>query len=51
MSRLGFLFNGIFGLISVVLFLSVIVMWFSAPILLYAMYQKLKSIDEKLGKK
>jgi F0F1-type ATP synthase membrane subunit b/b' len=44
------LFTGFFGLILVILFLSVIIMWFCAPVLLYMIYQKLSSIEEKLKK-
>jgi hypothetical protein len=44
------LFTGFFGLLLVLLFVGIIIMWFCAPILLYAIYQKLSSIDEKLKK-
>ena len=45
------MFTGFFGLILMVLFLSVVIMWFTAPILLYLIYQKLTSIDNSLKKK
>lgn len=44
------LFTGFFGLILIILFVGIIIMWFSAPILLYAIYQKLSSIEQKLKK-
>jgi hypothetical protein len=45
------LFTGFFGLILMVLFFSVIIMWFTAPVLLYMIFQKLTSIDNSLKKK
>jgi hypothetical protein len=45
------LFTGFFGLILMLLFLSVILMWFTAPVLLYMIYQKLTSIENSLKKK
>jgi hypothetical protein len=50
MGPLGALFTGIFGLIMILLFASVLIMWFSAPILLYLIYQKLIELNEKLKK-
>jgi hypothetical protein len=50
MGHLGVLFTGIFGLIMILLFASVLIMWFSAPILLYLIYQKLTEIGNKLKK-
>jgi len=50
MTRLGVLFSGIFGLIMILLFASVLIMWFSAPILLYLIYQKLIELNDKLRK-
>jgi len=44
------LFTGFFGLILIILFIGIIIMWFCAPVLLYAIYQKLSSIDQKLNK-
>ncbi len=50
MRQLNTLFTGFFGLILIILFMSVIIMWFCAPVLLYLIYQKLTSIDQKLKK-
>ena len=50
MHRFGALFTGIFGLIFFVILISMIIMWFSAPILLYGIYQQLKILNEKLNK-
>jgi len=50
MKGLSFIFTGFFGLILTLLFMSVILMWFCAPVLLYLIYQKLSSIEEKLKK-
>ncbi len=50
MGRLSGLFTGFFGLIFFVILMSMIIMWFSAPILLYAIYQQLKILNEKLKK-
>ncbi len=44
------MFTGFFGLIMIVLFISVIIMWFCAPVLLYLIYQKLVDIEKKLSK-
>lgn len=50
MRAMNALFTGFFGLILIVLFISVIIMWFCAPVLLYLIYQKLSSIEQKLKK-
>jgi len=51
MRLMNSLFTGFFGLILVILFLGIIIMWFCAPVLLYLIYQKLTSIDASLKKK
>ena len=50
MRLINSLFTGFFGLILVILFVGIIIMWFCAPVLLYLIYQKLTSIDDKLKK-
>ncbi len=50
MPRLTGLFSGFLGLVLVIMFISVIIMWFCAPILLYAIYQQLRELNEKLKK-
>jgi len=50
MRLMNSLFTGFFGLILVILFVGIIIMWFCAPVLLYAIYQKVSSIDNKLKK-
>lgn len=42
--------TGFFGLILILMFISVIVMWFCAPVLLYMIYQKLQAIEKLLKK-
>ena len=51
MRLMNSLFTGFFGLMLVILFVGIIIMWFCAPVLLYLIYQKLTSIDETLKKK
>jgi hypothetical protein len=50
MGHFAGIFSGFFGLIMVLITLSMIIMWFSAPILLYAIYQQLKQLNDKLKK-
>jgi len=50
MKVFAYMFTGLLGLIGIVLFMSVIIMWFCVPILLYNVFQKVKSIDDKLKK-
>jgi hypothetical protein len=50
MNRLMYFFSGIFGVLLVLIFVSMVIMWFSMPILLYQIFQKVSSIEEKLKK-
>jgi hypothetical protein len=50
MGNIGVAFAGFFGIIFVIALLSLAMMWLSAPVLLYYIYQTLKSIEKKLSK-
>jgi hypothetical protein len=50
MGHLNGIFSGFFGLIIILITISMIMMWFAAPILLYAIYQQLKQLNDKLKK-
>jgi hypothetical protein len=51
MRLMNSLFTGFFGLILVILFVGIIIMWFCAPVLLYLIYQKLGEIEKKISNK
>jgi hypothetical protein len=51
MRLMNSLFTGFFGLMLVILFVGIIIMWFCAPVLLYLIYQKLGEIEKKISNK
>ena len=50
MVKLSSILVGFMGMIGVVMFISAIIMWFSVPIMLYQILQKVTKIEEKCKK-
>jgi len=50
MNSIIYVLGGLVGLIVVAVLFSLVMMWLSAPVLLYFIYQKVSSIEKKMNK-
>lgn len=50
MHSLVYIFGGLIGIFVAIVLFSLIMMWLSAPVLLYFIYQTLRSIEKKINK-
>ncbi len=50
MVKIGSILVGFMGMIAVVIFISAMIMWFSVPIILYQILQKVTKLEEKCKK-